>query len=166
MKLIGLMLVRNEEWCIEACLKRALEWCDGVAILLDRCTDGTQSIVENVIRPRLSGADYMVRVDDGKSVHWNEMDQRQRNFEDGRALGGTHFAIIDADEILTANLVPVMKVWFTHLADGQLLDLPMVPVWDDLGHARDDDSVWTRARLTVGFKDSKAVTGWRAAADG
>lgn len=95
---------------------------------------------------------------------WNEMDMRQENFRIGRLMGGSHFAIIDADEILTENLLPVIRPWLRHLSAGQILDLPMIPAWGP-GVYRDDDSVWTRARLTTGFRDKKELS-WGAAADG
>jgi hypothetical protein len=93
------------------------------------------------------------------------MDMRHENLTIGRQMGGTHFAIIDADEIISGNLLPVIRPWMKHLSPGQILDLPMIPLWEGLEKVRDDESVWTRARLTIGFRD-KADLHWRAAADG
>lgn len=153
MKLIALMVVRNEDWVIEASLKAAFRWCDGVALYLDRCTDKTYDIVMDTV----IGKNFKVRGESG-GQHWDEMAMRQQNLEDGRAMGGTHFAIVDADEILTANLMPVIKTWFLHLSPGQLMDLPMVPIRGDLDHYQDDDSVWSRAYLTVGFRDMPGLS--------
>lgn len=91
---------------------------------------------------------------------WDEMNVRHDNFMVGRRMGGTHFAIIDADEVLTANCIPYMRSWIRGLAPGQILDLPLVPVWTDLEHIRDDDSVWTRGHLTTAFRDRPELY-WR-----
>lgn len=161
MKLVALMVVRNEEWVIEASLKAALRWCDGVQVYMDRCSDRTHEIVYNLQKQhegRINTANQ------GDAAYWNEMELRQRSLDIGRNMGGTHFAIVDADEILTANLLPVIKTWFLHLSPGQLLDLPMIPT-RTLDRYQDDDSVWSRAYLTVGFRDAPGLS-HRPASDG
>jgi hypothetical protein len=157
------MLARNEEWCVEASLRTALAWCDQVALTLDRCTDRTAEIAHEVSK-EIGGGRVMFITPEDRGTVWDEMNMRHENFVAGRLMGGTHFAIIDADETLTANLLPFMRTWLRHLAPGQILDLPMIPAWGP-GVYRDDDSVWTRARLTTAFRDKKDL-GWAAAADG
>lgn len=151
MKLIACMLVRNEDWIIGASLDAALRWVDGVAILLDRCTDRTEEIVRSMLS---RGTHCISCVDAGE--YWQEMDLRQSNLEDARALGATHIAIIDADEILTANNLPLVRSWFEALEPKQCLDVPMIPMRTLTGR-QNDGSVWTRARLTIGFRDDPAL---------
>jgi hypothetical protein len=150
-KIIGLMLVRSEEWVIGCSLRAALDWCDAVVVYLDRCIDRTEQIVMD-IQKEFSGGRVIVGVH-GPSEHWEEMGLREQTLKLGRMASGTHFAIIDADEIVTANCLPHMRNWAKSLAHRQLLDLPMVPVWNSLDLMRDDDSDWTRSRLTVAFRD-------------
>lgn len=159
MKIVGLMLVRNEDWILEASIDAAFQWCDNLVIYLDRCTDRTREIVE---RPR--GGRVCRIVDENPSAEWDEMTLRQLTLEWGRKVGGTHFAIIDADEILTHNYLGMVRGWFEQLTPGEVLELPMVPVYDDLDHIRTDEP-WYSAWLTLGFADAPGLT-WRPADDG
>lgn len=165
MNLVGLMLVRNEDWVIDCSLRVALEWCDQVVVYLDRCTDKTREIVTNKEINPDGRILYMMDADE-TAEHWNEMNVRHSMLVAGRKMcRGTHFAIIDADEILTANRLPYIRRYFAELKEGQLIQVPMVPVWEGLDRMRDDSSVWSNARLTLGWKD-KPDMGWAPREDG
>jgi hypothetical protein len=152
MKIIALMVVRNESWVLGASLRAALKWCDGAAILLDRCTDSTVDIVKEIAKE----TDREVTCSEtDPSEHWDEMHHRQRNLEDARSLGGTHFAIVDADEILTHNNLGNVRGWFHDLAPGEVLDVPMIAPWKSL----DAYCPHTRGVITLGFKDKPGM-GW------
>ena len=151
MKIIGLMLARNEEWIIGLPVRVALEWCDSLIVYAHDCTDRTSEIAY------IAGA-TVYSVGDGSGV-WNEMDLRQEMLQRGRDAGGTHFAIIDADEITTANLIPEMRGYVEELDPGELLDLPMIPAWRSIDQHRVDPCVWTRAWLTTAFRDRPDL-GW------
>lgn len=152
MRLIALMVMRNEEWVIGASLRAALKWCDGAAILLDRCTDRTVDIVREVAR-ETDKEIVLSSTDDAE--HWDEMHHRQRNLEDARGLQGTHYAIVDADEILTHNNLPDVRRWFNLLDPGDVLDVPMVAPWKSL----DTYSPHTQGVITLGFCDKPGM-GW------
>lgn len=160
-KLIALMLVRNEEWVIEASLRAALKWCDGAAILLDRCVDSTEKIVGR-ISDEVGKPVFIRKVDSGEN--WDEMNLRQQNLEDGRLLGGTHFAIVDADEILTGNLHGVVRAHFELLNPRQVIEAHMISPIDGLDRYRVDSCEWTRARITLGFCDNPSM-GWAPRGD-
>ncbi len=163
MKIIGLMLVRNEDWVLPASLPAALDWCDEVAVVNDDSSDHTGEIVSRAMERFNGRVAYEHIPRDGRP--WDEMHLRERTLALGRALKGTHFAIIDGDEIPTANLVPHLRKFFSALAPGQCLDLPMVPVWASVDHFRNDRSVWCSAKLTLGFRDADGLT-WKPKADG
>ena len=152
MKIIALMVLRNEAWVLGASLRAALKWCDGAAILLDRCTDATVDIVREIAKETTK--EILVSETD-EAEHWSEMFHRQKNLEDGRSLGGTHFAIVDADEILTHNNLEHVRGWFESLQDGEVLDVPMIAPWKSL----DAYSPHTRGVITLGFKDMPGM-GW------
>ncbi len=161
MKIVGLMLVRNEDWVLRTSLAVALRWCDAVAVLMDRCDDFTEDIVKSYAdKYPVIGATY-----DSLEGHWNEMDLRDHLHQAGRAIGGTHFALIDADEVPTNNYLPQLRGWMSQLAPGEVLDVPMVPVWDSLNTYRSDDSVWARAWLSLGVMDAPDLS-WKPADDG
>ena len=157
MRLIGLMVLRNEEWIAEAAIKAALRWVDGLAIFLDRSTDGTLHIIREIAKDAEKEIIASVSED---TEHWEEMYNRQKNLEDGRSIGGTHFAIIDADEILTANNLPMVRGWFEALEPGQVIDLPMIAPWGSL----DLYSPHTRGVITLGFRDMEGL-GWAPRGD-
>jgi hypothetical protein len=160
MKLIGLMLVRNEDWIIGCSLRAALKWCDTVVVLDHASIDRTPEIVKECDP---SGTRVLYdRCDDAEQ--WNEMELRQRTLEMGRTAGGTHFAIIDADEIPTGNVMTRLREWVVGLNAGDLLELPMLAM-RTLTEYQDDDSVWSRAWLTLAFKDGPHLS-WKPAVDG
>lgn len=162
MRLIALMLVRNEDWIIRTSLDAALRWCDGVVVVLDRCSDATMKYVHEYLINQSKPCLMHVHDEQGD---WNEMDLRQKSLELGRKLKGTHFAIVDADEILTHNLLSDIRPWFEVLGPGDLLDLPMVAAWDSPAQYRLGDPTWSSAWLTLGFKDTPDLT-WKPAQDG
>lgn len=160
MRLIGLMLVRNEEWCIEASLRVALMWCDVVVVSMDRCLDSTRMMVHDVRVETKVETEYRVHeLFPSPWNVWNEMDLRHGTLEYGRQIHGTHFAIIDGDELLTANLFVRTRHWFEDLKPGEVLELPRIaPV--------SLDSYWTDNHehacggITLGFCDRPDLA-WR-----
>lgn len=161
MKLVGLMLARNEDWIIEFSLRGALRWCDAVLVLMDRCTDETGPIVVKIANEFPGRVVHMVAPD---SEVWNEMHLRQATLVEGRKMGGTHFAIVDADEAMTSNLLPDIRGFFERLRPGELLELPMLAA-RSLTQYHDDNTVWSKALITLGFCDMPALT-WRPGGDG
>jgi len=152
MRIVGLMLARNESWVIGCSLRAALRWCDSVLVALHACIDETQRIVSQISKESNRRVAFYSIKDSGQ---WDEMHVRQRQLEIGRrVMGGTHFAIVDADEILSHNLLDHVRPWFEQLETRQLIDLPMIPAWRSLDQYRDDFSVWSRGWITAGFKDA------------
>lgn len=152
MYLVGLMLARNEEWVIGCSLRAALRWCDAVVVIDHASTDDTPKIILDCAF-ETNGRVIMHRIE--ASEHWEEMYVRQQSLEIGRKAGGTHFAIIDCDEILTANHLANVRPWFNDLRDGEVLDVPMIAPWDSL----DLYSLHTRGIITLGWKDMPEM-GW------
>lgn len=101
MKLMGMMPVRNEAWAVGLSLRVALRWADEMVVLLHACTDNSERIVRDVLREH---PDRVTILRDMCGT-WDEMPQRQRMLESARERGATHLAIIDADEVLTGNML-------------------------------------------------------------
>ena len=161
MKLIGLMLARNESWIINCSLNAALKWCDKVVVIDHASTDETGKIILDAAFQN-DGRVILHRWSD--TEQWDEMFVRQKSLEIGRIAGGTHFAIVDCDEILTANVIPNIREEFEWLYEGQCLEVPMLAM-RDLDHYQDDSTVWARAWLTLGFRDDPKLS-WRPQEDG
>jgi hypothetical protein len=93
---------------------------------------------------------------------WEEMKHRQTTLDIGRKIGGTHFAIIDADEMLTENLQPVIRSIIEQLQPKQILQLPWICLWRSKDHYRSDQkSVWSSAKKSMAFKDHPDLY-WKA----
>jgi len=160
-KLVGLMLARNEDWILGYSLRAALTWCDEVVVLDHDSTDDTAKILSQMQDEYRRRVHWLF----SSCPTWPEMSHRERTLDAGRKRGGTHFAIIDADEVLTANLAPEIRPRIERLAAGEALELPLIPVWRDPFVMRVDDCVWTRAYLTLAFQDQDglhwATTGYQ-----
>lgn len=158
MKLIGLMLVRNESWIFAMTARAALRWCDSLLIFMDRCTDNTDRIVDDLVRDH--GAQRIAYQHTQQAEHWNEMDIRHQMLVDGRGMGGTHFAMIDGDEAITHNQLKNVREWTFALKSGQVLDMPMICPHRGLERYRDDHTDWSRSQLSVAFCD-KPDLAWK-----
>lgn len=158
MKLVALMLVKNEDWILGLSARVALLWCDVIAFYLHDCTDGTQRIVDELEKEY--GEERIVRAWN-HAAGWPEMDMRQALLEQGRKAGGTHFALIDADEVLTSNLLPHIRARVEALRPGCMLEVPMAAMWKSIWQYRDDASVWSKAWLTLAFRDIPERCSWK-----
>ncbi len=159
MKLIGLMPVRNEDWVLGLSLRVALLWCDEIVILLHECTDGSQDIVEQVIRENERGRIHVLR----ESGEWTEMAHRQKMLEHARAKGATHIAITDADEVLTGNLLPVKPndvsvLWGVSVLEPQygppleILHLPGYNLRGSMSRYH-NNGIWGNRWFSLAFRD-------------
>ncbi len=150
MKIIAIMPARNEEWVIQASVQAALEWVDEIVVVAHQCTDQT-------IEQALINTPGSVHVIGASHVEWHDMAQRQQGLELARRLGATHIALIDADEILTANLRPSIRDRFASLREKESFDVQMIVPWHSVVERRADDCVWTRAKITLGFRDDPII---------
>lgn len=150
-KIVGMMMVRNEDWILGLSLRAALEWCDQVIVLIHQSTDQTRQIIHDVHR---EVGNRLVWTD-GWGRTWREMAFRDHMLAMASGRNATHAAIVDADEVLTANLLPEIRGFVQELAPREVLELPMIPAWRSLERYRDDRSVWSRSMLSlaVGMDD-------------
>lgn len=150
MKLIGLMPVRNEDWILGLSARVALSWCDALVILLHCCEDESEEIAAEV-----SGEHPGRVVVLGQQGEWDEMAHRQRILNAARKMGATHVAIIDADEVLTANLVMLIRFHVITLNRDQILQ---VPLYNLRGSARyHSNGIWGNRIVSLALADSPAV---------
>lgn len=162
MKIVGLMLVRNEEWILGLTLPAALSWCDEVIVLDHDSEDATPDIVRD-ISIKHPGRVYLMF----RSGDWMEMDFRQAMLEVSRERGATHHAVIDADELLTGGPVrDLIRPTAKKMHEGQALALPMIACWRSVAqHRVDAGSPWGSAQTPIVIADSKELT-WRPRPDG
>jgi len=161
-RLVALTCARSEDWILGVSMRVALEWVDAVVLLDHRSEDSTQAIAHDLLSEH--GPDrvrYLRRDDDV----WPEMAHRQLMLEVAREMGATHLALIDADEIVTANWLPDLRTAVERLSPLETLALWMVPVWGDARHFRDDDSIWSHAYLTLAVGEDPGLA-WQDREDG
>lgn len=121
--IVALLLVRSEDWILGLSLRALLLWADKVIVLLHACTDLSSDIVAQVIRENDKGRVILLREFD---QHWHEMRDRQQLLEWARGAGATHLALVDADEILTGNLLPNIRDMVEQIPPRSILQLPWV----------------------------------------
>lgn len=157
MKLVAIMPVRNESWILGLTLRAALMWCDEVVVLDHASTDGTGDVIHEV------QMECLRRVTDlYVEGEWAEMQHRQMMLEEARKLGATHIAMIDADEILTGEMVAegndFIRMTIQTMPDRAILQLPGYNLRDgiDQYHA---SGVWSHRWFSTAFKDAPDL-GW------
>lgn len=157
MYLVGMMMARNERWCIKVTLRAALAWCDHIVFLDHNSTDATASIAVEMAAGEFYGRITVVQE---PAARWDEMKLRQAMLELGRAIGGTHFAIIDADELITANIAGRIRHHIDNwpMKAGGMLYLPGFNLRGGLAQFH-LSGVWGRRWFAVAFADQPGI-GW------
>lgn len=154
MNLVGLMTVRNEQAFIGLSARVALRWCDRLVILDHASADATPAILA-LLRAEFGERVTLLHEPDAT---WAEMSHRQRTLEAARDLGATHCAIIDADEVLTGNMLAWIRAEIESLSPAQLLQIPMRNMWRAIDYYRSDRSVFgCMALTTVAFADAQRL---------
>jgi hypothetical protein len=159
MKLIGLMPARNEDWVIGLSARVALQWVDHLVILDHASTDMTPVTIADIAfeHPRRVTALSV------SSDQWKEMQHRQSMLAKARELGGTHIAIIDADEIVTGNIVGQLKQMVFETPQESMLCLPGYnlrgSIWD-----YHSNGLWANRWFSVAFPDREEIS-WAAWGD-
>jgi Glycosyl transferase family 2 len=158
MNLIGLMPVRNEAWCLGFTLRVALKWCDKVVVLLHNCTDASEAIASRIADEYPGSRVILYSV---ASAEWNEMQDRQVMLTMARAAKATHIAMVDADEFLTANLLPKIRNLIQGAPANFMLDLPLYNLRQqpDTWKAYHTNGVWGNRWVATAFEDRPNL-GW------
>lgn len=162
MKLVALLPVRNEDWCLGLTLRALLMWVDAIVVLLHACTDGSTDIVEQVIREHDRGRLSVLHFPDPV---WTEMMHRQTMLTCARAIDATHIVTLDADEILTGNLWvnPLdhegMRAQIKiNLLSNHILQLPGYNLRNGTAQYH-SNGIWGRRWFPVAFQDDPQL-GW------
>ncbi len=132
-KIVGLVRVRNESAVIEQCLKALSIYTDAIIVLDDASEDNTVKIVES-----LSEQCHVQKIIKKSTWHFDEAGDKNALLKAGREIGGTHFIVIDADEMLTANCAHnnFFKNNLYRLNPGDRLALYMFHLWKGIKQYR------------------------------
>lgn len=153
MNLVGLMPVRNEGWILRLSARVALSWCDAVVLCDHKSTDDTADILASLTDEFGERVKLMYWNYDG----WQEMAQRQAMLDEARKLKPSHIAIIDADEVLTANLVPTIREHIEFMPRNAMLELPGYNLRQ--GWRYHANGLWGKRWFSTAFVDGPTL-GW------
>lgn len=156
MRLIGLMAVRNEAYVLGLSARVALMWVDALVIGNHASTDKTGVIIADLVHD-FPGRIGLTRQNDPE---WDEMRHRQDMLVEARRIGATHIAMIDADEILTGNLIRLngfgQGAYFLRdggLETGHMLTLPLYNLRGGIRRYH-LNGLWGNRTVSVALKDS------------
>ena len=155
-KIITVIPVRNDAWCIENAICSAVKWSDYVFVADDNSDDGSHDIYKrlevqyknlNIIysRPKLD---------------FNTPDLRNYYLELARSIDGSNIIFeMHADEVISAEfLKPGARERFIASMDiGSAVMMPWVNLWKSTFYYRDDQSVWSNNYSWFAFRDDRKV---------
>ncbi len=154
-KLVGVMPVRNEAWVLGLSARVALKWCDELVILLHACTDTSFEIAMQVANEY----DRRVVVVGDDNPVWDEMRHRQHMLNLARALHAEAIAIIDADEVLTANLCNTAWGQAANMPRGFILQYPGYNLRGANSlHYYHGDGIWGKRWFSIAFRDELCLS--------
>lgn len=168
MKIVAIMPVRNEAWVLGFSLRALLRIADHVVVLLHNCTDESRAITSKVGREHPGRVTFLDRNDSGV---WQEMDNRQELLDLVRELKGTHVLTIDADEAVTANLIPSMRSSehatgiIEAMPAGHNLQIPWIQCRGGSIERFIISGQWAQQDVSIGFVDHSTYH-WKAQRDG
>ena len=149
-KIIGLVTVRNEEQIIAQCLKALARFTDAIVVLDDASDDSTVAIIKS-----LRGECNVAKIITKDTWHRDEPGDRNLLLTMGRKLNGTHFIVLDADEMFTANLQHnnLLRNQVLALNPGDSICLAWICLWRSVLNYRYDNSVWSNNYKPFIFAD-------------
>jgi hypothetical protein len=152
------MPCRNEEWILGLSARAVLQWADLLIIGLHACTDRSAQIASEIE----DGNEDRVVICRLDGETWAEMAHRQYLLETARMVGATHLAIVDADEVLTGNLLPTIRPMISAIPPGQILQLPWICLAGGTNRYY-SQGVWSEQQVSMAFPDDPAYH-WKARA--
>lgn len=134
-KIIGLIPVRNEQALIALCLRSLALYTDAIVVLDDASEDNTLAIIES-----LAQECHVEKIIRKKVWVRDEPGDKTVLLKAGRELGGTHFIVIDADEMLCAPCAQhdVLKNYIKQLNPGDRLCIRFYELWGSIDHYREE----------------------------
>lgn len=139
-KIVGYMQVRNEENIIEQALRCLALYVDGIVVLDDASTDNTPHILAK-LKSELP-IELIISNTESAWLTGKETDNMQKLLDAGRAVGGTHFVFMDADEIISSNCLSnnFLRNIILSLKSGDKVGFRFLNLWRSANQYRSDSS--------------------------
>lgn len=136
MKIVALLPIKNEAWSLPVFLSSVKAITNDIIAVEDGSTDGSKEMLK-----KAGVKVYSLPVVPGN--RWPMSKYRQFLLEKGRAMGGTHFIWLDADEAFTYPFVKNAQESIGKLKPGQKIMMPFLTLWKSRNEYRDKDgSLW------------------------
>lgn len=123
MKLICGMTAHNEDWVIGLTARAASLWADEVIVLNHNSDDHTQKVLEDAN----TSVGNIITLQE-PAPEFTPLQFYRRLVKEAINRDATHLAILDADEMLSADVACLMREAVRNLAVGETLDVPWIPV--------------------------------------
>ncbi len=151
-KIVALVPGRNEAVLLHQHLKALSLFVDAIVYLDDASDDSSMEILQSIAAE--CKIERIMRKD---TWYRDEPGDRNKLLAEGRAIGGTHFVVLDVDEMFTANCLDnnFLRNAILSLNPGDQLGLVWIQLWRSLDVYRFDDSVWTWNYKNFIFCDDK-----------
>lgn len=161
MKIVVTMPVRSEDWCLGLTARAVLKWADELVILDHASTDKSLDIAIQVEHEHPGRVSVIAE----QNSRWEEMRHRHRLLELARDRGATHVAIVDADEILSSNLLPSIRNLIEKTPKGSILQIPWLAMRGSVGQVHIAGPWSDGQNVSTAFVDSPELH-WSSAARG
>lgn len=137
-KIVGLIAARNEEPFIKNCIKALAVYTDAIVFLDDVSTDNTLQVAKS-----LAEECHIEKFIEKKIWARDEKGDKNALLKAGRIIGGTHFIMVDADELFAASCAcdQWLKKLIRSLSPGQVIQFPLIHLYGDHLTYRDDELV-------------------------
>lgn len=166
MRITAIMPCRNEAWVLGLSARAVLMWADSLILLDHASHDDTPSICVDLAKEYGERFTYL-HTDDPV---WEEMKHRQMLLSMARSEQATHVAIVDADEVLSGNLLPHgpgNTIWkmFRELPRGCVLQIPWLCLRGSIDQVHTSGPWADGQNVSTGFVDSPELH-WSSAGRG
>lgn len=128
-KIVGLVPVRNEAPYIDQCMRALACYTDAIIVLDDASTDNTVAVVESVAKEC-----HVERIIKKEIWYRNEPGDRNKLLQAGREIGGTHFIVLDADEMFTAQCLKenILRTKILAMEPGDKMVFHWIRLWKSI----------------------------------
>lgn len=150
MKLVGLMVAKNEGRRVLYSLKAMASIVDEIVYLDDGSTDDTVDLVRSV-----SEECRITRFIENKRGEHNEGLDRNLLLRAGRSIGGDRFLVLDADEAFSPAAGPAVRKAVENLDPGNCLSAQWTHPWRSAGCYRIDPCPWVGNWRVIAFADDE-----------
>ncbi len=135
-KIVGILAAHNESTIIATSLLTMACYTDAIVVLNDASQDRTLEIIES-----LKKTCNIEKILHKKEWVRDERADKNNLLYAGREIGGTHFILLDADELFMATCQENnwLRNKILRLKPGQILKFPMINVWDSIHYYRNDE---------------------------